>query len=45
MWIYAVGGRAGALPSAPSELVFKQDYRRNVIHKKGGHYKEEVDRP
>jgi hypothetical protein len=25
MWIYAVGGRADALPSAPDELVFKQD--------------------
>jgi hypothetical protein len=25
MWIYAVGGRADALPSAPGELVFKQD--------------------
>jgi hypothetical protein len=25
MWIYAVGGRAGALPSVPSESVFRQD--------------------
>jgi hypothetical protein len=25
MRIYAVGGRADALPSAPAELVFKQD--------------------
>jgi hypothetical protein len=25
MWIYVVGGRAGALPSAPSESVFRQD--------------------
>jgi hypothetical protein len=25
MWIYTVGGRAHALPSAPGESVFKQD--------------------
>jgi hypothetical protein len=25
MRIYAIGGRADAFPSAPSELVFKQD--------------------
>jgi hypothetical protein len=25
MWIYVVGGRADALPSAPSESVLKQD--------------------
>jgi hypothetical protein len=25
MWVYAVGGRADALPSAPGESVFKQD--------------------
>jgi hypothetical protein len=25
MQIYAVGGRAGVLPSAPSESVFRQD--------------------
>jgi hypothetical protein len=25
MWIYAVGGRADALPSAPGESVFRQD--------------------
>jgi hypothetical protein len=25
MWIYAVGGRANALPSAPGESVFEQD--------------------
>jgi hypothetical protein len=25
MWIYAIGGRADALPSTPGESVFKQD--------------------
>jgi hypothetical protein len=25
MWVYVVGGRADALPSAPGESVFKQD--------------------
>jgi hypothetical protein len=25
MWIYTIGGRANALPSAPGKSVFKQD--------------------
>jgi hypothetical protein len=28
MWIYAVGRRVDALPSAPSESIFKQDERK-----------------
>jgi hypothetical protein len=37
MWIYTVGGRADALPSASGESVFKQDLKkRNSIHKRKG---------
>jgi hypothetical protein len=43
MWIYAVGGRADALPSARFLDKIK---KRNFIHKKeGAHYKEEADCP
>jgi hypothetical protein len=45
MRIYTVGGRADALPSAPGELVFKQDKKRNFIHKKGVITKEEPIAP
>jgi hypothetical protein len=45
MWIYAVGGRADALPSAPGESVLNKIKKRNFIHKKRGHYKGEADRP
>jgi hypothetical protein len=45
MQIYAIGGRADALPSTPGESVFNKIKKRNFIHKKGGHYKGEVNRP
>jgi hypothetical protein len=33
MRTYAVGGRANALPSAPGESVFKQDFKKLFIKK------------
>jgi hypothetical protein len=46
MRIYTVGGRADALPSAPGESVFKQDFKKgNFIHKKGVITKEKPIAP